>query len=75
MRLSKLKSPTPTLQFPDNTRNKADLTEYLCMCYFICDMAPQNERKVAFTGLTGRSVRRHTWVLMGPGSNKMLKPD
>ena len=27
-----------------------------------------------FVCLTGRSVRRHTWVLMGSNSNKMLKP-
>ena len=27
-----------------------------------------------FVCLTGRSMRRHTWVLMGPDSNKMLKP-
>ena len=27
-----------------------------------------------FVCLTGRSLRRHTWVLMGPDLNKMLKP-
>ena len=27
-----------------------------------------------FVCLTSRSVRRHTWLLMGPGSNKMFKP-
>ena len=26
------------------------------------------------TCLTGHSVWRHTWVLMGPDLNKMLKP-
>ena len=25
--------------------------------------------------LYGCSMRGHTWALMGPGSNKMLKPD
>ena len=29
----------------------------------------------AFVCLTGCSVRWHTWVLMGPDSNKKLKPD
>ena len=34
---------------------------FICyVCLFVC--------------LTGRSVRRHTWVLMGQDSNKMLKP-
>ena len=32
-------------------------------CLFVC----------LFVCLTGRSVRRHTWVLMGPDSNKMLQ--
>ena len=27
-----------------------------------------------FVCLTGLSVRRHTWVLMGPDSNKMFEP-
>ena len=24
------------LQFPDNTRNKTDMTQLLCICHFIC---------------------------------------
>ena len=32
---NKLKIPTPRLQFPDNTRNKPDLSQYLCICHFI----------------------------------------
>ena len=38
----------------------ASQEESSCLCLFVCS--------------TGRAVSKHTWVLMGPDSNKMLKP-
>ncbi len=41
--------------------NQMLLVMYPCMVEFVC------------LSLHAHSVRRHTWVLMGPDSNKMLK--
>ena len=37
--LSKLKIPTPRLQFPDNTRNKTDDSIFICVILFVCRIA------------------------------------
>ena len=55
-----------------NNDRRWDRIERFNVCLFVCERFLMYV--FLFVYLTGRSVRRHTWVLLVPDLNKMLKP-